>query len=270
MVALAARMEASGDQWMAGNAYREAVTAYERAYELVPSDALGRKLAQARAQAGIRPPPSAPHPAAAPPPAPSGSAPPVPVVIEAQHPAETPAGATPADKPKEEEHFRRNWYGYQTLLIDAGALILLVSAIAPANSNNGGLESALIDLSATTYIVGGPVVHLLHGRYAMSGIDLAVRAGAPLVLGVLGAAIGAAAGGSSNNSNGGFFSPAETGAIVGGVLGFSGGIVGAIVVDASVLAVDKTPLSKPTSSFRWMPRIAPIRGGANVGIGGTF
>jgi hypothetical protein len=236
---MAARFERSGDDWMMGQAYREAANAYEHAYELEPTDALSHKLLDARARAGI----SLPSP-------------------YRRAPAPVPAPVPDTDVPA--ERFRTHWYGYQPLLIDGGTLLLLIVSAAAQSGTGAGL-------TLIPYLVGGPTVHLVHGRYSTAGIDLGIRAGAPLVTGVIGFGIGAllGAGAGGSGSNGSFVSPELAGALVGGVLGFFGGIVGAVGVDAGLLSRERIPMTPP-SALQWAPTVLPTRGGAHVGVAGTF
>jgi hypothetical protein len=106
----------------------------------------------------------------------------------------------------------------------------------------------------------------------MAGIDLAVRVGAPLVSGVLGFAVGAGLGAASggNANNNGFDSPALVGAVIGGALGFCGGIAAAVAIDAGALSKERLPATPPPAAFQWAPTMLPVRGGANLGVAGTF
>ena len=144
------------------------------------------------------------------------------------------------------------WYGWQTLIVDGVAIV--VTPLEPA-------------FGIGTYLLGGPVVHTANGRPLIGIGDLGLRAGAPFVVGIAGALIGAAI----NEGNG--WNSSEFG---GFVLGFFTGIVSAVVIDASLLARERVPVTDDAA--RSAPRAASIApllsprpaGGVDVGVGGTF
>jgi hypothetical protein len=175
-------------------------------------------------------------------------------------PPATPPQAAPIEaKPK------RKWYGWQTLTADGAAL-----AMAYAAANTDGNSSALPLLALGTYALGGPIVHAANGSAGKMGISLGMRVGGPLVLGYGLYAL------SSSSSNGDSWGPAIMGAF-----GVVGGMITAVVIDATVLARKTVPAdesSEPreepapqaTTSFRITPAVAPIRGGGTIGAIGTF
>src|SRR5262245_18665439 len=71
-------------------------------------------------------------------------------------PEAPPPPATHAD-PTRSEH----WYGYQTLLADAGALLVLVAGVA---TNGRDTSQGIVIASGVAYSLGGPIVHLAHGQ----------------------------------------------------------------------------------------------------------
>ncbi len=149
---------------------------------------------------------------------------------------------------------RRVWYGWQTLTADGVALIL-ASTAGSSDSSPASLGVA----SLAVYALGGPVIHAANGSVGKMGLSLAMRVGAPLLLG---AGSYYAAGGGS----GGDWGPALI-AIGGAVVGTAG----AIAVDAAVLARKDAPSEPKAASLRIMPSVAPARGGgATVGAIGTF
>ncbi len=109
----------------------------------------------------------------------------------------------------------RHWYGWQTLLVDAGSLVLMPFGGA-------GL---------VTYAVGPPFVHAAHGRGGPALASVLMRVGLPLVLGAAGLGLGAAATPSNASNNG-----VETAPFVGALAGLVLGMFGAMAIDDAVIA----------------------------------
>jgi hypothetical protein len=148
--------------------------------------------------------------------------------------------ATAPPPPRTENH----WYGWQTLVVDAGWIMLGVLG-------SGSNSSAVSVVGIVTYFLGGPVVHWAHGHGAKGAIDLGIRLGAPVVGALLGLGIGGLADhGHTISSDGG---GATDGAIVGAVLGAFIGLVGAITVDAAVLANEDVPATSPHARAKTAP-----------------
>ena len=158
------------------------------------------------------------------------------------------------------------WYGYQTLGVDG--LALGVGALAP--SSGAGFATAAI----TTYLVGAPVIHLVHGSPGKALGDLAIRAGAPIA----GACIGGVIGILAARSNDGV--ARLEGMEVGGAYGLVAGVGLAVALDAIVLArrdaaparesAAAAPPARTAQSARIMPTVAPTSGGATAGVVGAF
>jgi hypothetical protein len=169
----------------------------------------------------------------------------------------------PADEvPKERLTEKTRWYGYQPLLIDGADLALLLVGGATGSD-------AVIGLTLVPYLLGGPIVHAIHGRYATAGIDLGIRVAAPLASALVGAGIGAALGVGLTSGGGDSSEDAAIGAVVGAVIGFGVGIPAAIAVDAAVLSREPVAAPRP-SGFQWAPSVRPTKNGANVGVMGVF
>jgi hypothetical protein len=109
----------------------------------------------------------------------------------------------------------RHWYGWQSLLVDAGSLVLMPLAGA-------GL---------VTYALGPPIVHAAHGRGGPALASVLLRVGMPLVLGAAGLGIGALAM-PSNQSNDGL----AEGPVILGLGGLVVGALGAMAIDDAVIA----------------------------------
>jgi hypothetical protein len=153
----------------------------------------------------------------------------------------------------EPRHVQR-WYGWQTLLTDGGALVLLATG-AQSNDPN----STILEASLATYVLGGPVVHLAHGRLAPAGTSLLLRIGLPM--GGLG--LGLFAGGCSLDA---CSSPGTL------VAGMAVGVISAIAVDAGVLSYEdvEVPASSVPASVRLAPLYDAKRRPAGLGLVGVF
>ncbi len=159
---------------------------------------------------------------------------------------------------------RSHWYGWQTLIVDGGWIV-----------GGGGLTGTSPAVGAVVvvggYFLGPPIVHWAHGNVGRGFADLGIRVGAPLLLGVGGYALF----NSDRNSN--EFAGAA-GAAVGAVLG----MIGAIVIDAAVLARESddeddddamgaAPRRSARTPATFAPLIAPrAEGGAIFGLSGTL
>ena len=179
--------------------------------------------------------------------------------------APAPRPAVPAEvpvEPVEREELpkaRGEWYGYETLLVDGAGLGLGAGTVA------GGIPLGIAGLA--TYVLGGPIVHAVHGQGGKVGIDLAVRLGAPAVGMATGAAIGCAMFSCSKGDFAGF------GAFILGGVGAGVGALTAIVIDAAVLANEP---AAPAKAKPWngkptfTPQVSALPGGGSLGVGGAF
>jgi hypothetical protein len=187
-------------------------------------------------------------------------------VPEAREARREALGGVGGGAPDREAPTRREWYGWQTLIVD-GAWI--VGASASGAGNQAGLAAAFV---VSGYVVAPPIVHFAHGEIGRGFADLGIRVGAPLVLGLVGFA---ALSGQPSPGNDGI-GPGAVGAILGSGLG----MLVAVVLDASVLAyrtVDEEDAlrSAPRRHARvpvtMTPFLAPRReGGAVLGVSGAL
>jgi hypothetical protein len=129
-----------------------------------------------------------------------------------------------------------------------------------------------------TYLVGGPFVHVMHGAVGKGFGDFGLRLATPIVVGLLGGLVGTAAyqspscnpGGSCDDGLGRLGGSLE-GFAIGGVLG----IVGAVAMDAALLAYE--PLGQHRGDLEPPPRqphqqaihIEPSVGVTPERLGGT-
>ena len=206
------------------------------------------------------------HASAAPEPEASGSVPPV------------------ADASAAGQKMERIWYGWQTLLLDAGALGAMGAA---AGARDPSVASALAGISLSTYALGPPIVHAFHGNGETALKSGGMRLFLPPAAAFAGAGIGGLVGlfggaalGAGDYQTGpvwGGFVGLLVGAVVGGVGGFGVGYVGAVVVDASKFsyeeapAIEKQALAPKPAVWTVEPRVSlSAKGGAQIGIGGAF
>jgi len=203
-------------------------------------------VAPAEAPEAPAPTPSAPE--AAPASAPAASAP---TLVERE--------TAPKKRRVETEEAPREWYGYQTLLVDVAGIGMGVGAAG------GGYPLAIAGLA--TYVVGGPIVHAAHGHGGKVGLDLGIRLGAPTAGAFTGAGLACAAGGCRGTYG-------ALGAVAGGLLGIGIGAITAIVIDAAVIA--REPAERREEVAKWdgkpivRPEVTSLPGGGAVGVGGAF
>jgi len=139
----------------------------------------------------------------------------------------SPAYAWPQQQPppESEPKLESNWYGWQTLIVDGVWLFGLSAA-----------DEQSATLIVGTYVLGGPIVHWSHGNVGRGFGSLALRLGAPL-----GLALAFASGCDSSDG--------DMGCIGSVVAGAALGVVGAVVLDASVLAREEVPIEDSALSI---------------------
>ncbi len=156
------------------------------------------------------------------------------------------------------------WYGEQILAVDFGSIFLALPTFG---------------VSLAGLVVGGPIVHWAHGNPGRAVGSLALRGG----MGGLGAMLAFAVsegarrredeecarkGYSGESCYGDFGDLRGVGAAA---IGFAVGLIGASVIDATVLAWEDAPAATPTSTgLRVAPTFAMVEGGGTLGIVGVF
>jgi hypothetical protein len=158
--------------------------------------------------------------------------------------------------PVPEEPRERVWYGWQILLADAGAL-------AVAGIAQGAHAPPLGFAASGGYGAAAPVVHFLHGHVDKGMASLGLRIGAPLLLGIAAYAVAPAPRDDGARSLG--MDSRTFAAAMGATLGMGA----AIALDAGVIAREDAPIASG-DGFSVAPTAAPVRGGAAVGVTGTF
>lgn len=179
--------------------------------------------------------PLAPEPTPAPvlaAPAPAPAAPPAPQPTPAAPAAPEDEGIHPL--PVEESSSR--WYGWQTLATDGGAVLLIAASLATIDGSRDTASEALAWGALGAYALGAPVVHFAHSNPGRGLGSVAMRIGGPIVLGFVGTVLEDCRGGGHDFCG-----------LSGALLGASAGILGAVAVDAAVLAYDEQPESNASS-----------------------
>lgn len=155
---------------------------------------------------------------------------------------------------------KERWYGWQTLLTDAGAITLTIVLTANADERDDAAVIGAFVIGASTFALGGPIVHGAHGHWGKAGVSLALRAGLSLIGGAIGAGIGA-------DSCSQYVYDHEGCAIGYGVLGLIAGATTAVIVDAAVLAREIVPAP---ARDHVMFVFTPVRSGGGLTLVGRF
>jgi hypothetical protein len=163
-----------------------------------------------------------------------------------------PSGTAPEPAPA------RVWYGWQTLIVDAGSVAIWSASFLPPGGSTGNL--VLEWGGVIPYVVGAPVVHGFHRRMGTVLGDVALRLALPTVGAFVGGVIA-----SPHCSSGDAFCLAD-----GIIFGLYGGAGVAMALDAAVLAYEKPRPSATSKNVRWGPTVAVDHRGASVGIAGAF
>jgi hypothetical protein len=159
-----------------------------------------------------------------------------------------------------------HWYGGETLLADGLSVGLIVLGEASRSS------AAIVGLAG--YVLGGPIVHAAHGRVGIAFADLALRLGAPLLMGVVGGMIDLATSGPCRED---LCLPGLAGAAIGVLAGH----VTAVTLDAAALAYEpaspaaslpRMPSGATTApvALRLLPSVAVGPQGVSAGLAGSF
>lgn len=168
-----------------------------------------------------------------------------------------PHAAEPVDPP-------RRWYGGQILPIDLAAVFLGLSAIAVKSDLDRPPSTIMLGGALTVFVLGGPVVHLLHDHLDRAAGDLLLRVGAPVFCGFLGAVIAPQPGASNTE-----FGPRHNlgNQILGAEIGFSVGLAAAVILDATLLAYEPV---EPRGATWLAPSLTFVGRAPAFGLTGTF
>lgn len=153
------------------------------------------------------------------------------------------------------------WYGYQTLLFDGAALVMMGAGVSRAPVFLAG---------AAGYAVGPPLVHIANGSAGGAAASFGVRVLTP----ILGAIGGWGVGHATCRDD----SSTDCGSLVAG-LGFVSGMAVATTLDATMFAYERADKPKPMpdeppatihTSLRVTPRVERDLRGAILAASGTF
>jgi hypothetical protein len=163
-------------------------------------------------------------------------------------PGMTPAAPLPA--PEIAPEIAPADYRWQVVAADVVSVVLAFS-----RSGTG------IRLGGLTYVLGGPIIHAVHGQGARMGVSLALRVGLPIALALTGAGL-------AHHDCSPDDDDCDNGSLGGGILGFGVGIVTAMVVDSVVIA-GAVKVRKHTGAT-WAPQIAMTPQHVGLGVVGRF
>lgn len=157
----------------------------------------------------------------------------------------------------------RGWYGWQTLVSDGASVMAFAGALALYRPSSGGaqdLSAGLLVLAGSGYLVGAPALHLAHDAPWKAAGSLGMRLGLPAAGLFAGLAVAPRCSGLRCMDG-----------LGSGALGALLGLVGAIVVDAAVLAFEPAPIAAKrlgvASAWNLAPRVDPLRGEVGVTLG---
>jgi hypothetical protein len=158
------------------------------------------------------------------------------------------------------------WYGWQSLSTDGGSLALLIAGASVGKSGGEVMDI----LGATAFVFGSPLIHLGHEHPGKALGSFALRAVAPVGTMFTGALLGGLVTSGHSSEREDNLSGIGYGALIGGI----SGTVLTILIDDLVIAREKAqepPPPPPEEAHVTIePRIGTVRGGATLGIGGTF
>lgn len=171
------------------------------------------------------------------------------------------------ESPPRERSPVKVWYGLPILAID-------VSAVAIAHVGLFAKAPALIYIGGGAYLVGGPIVHIVHGSGLRALGSFGLRAALPTGLGLLGALVGYELFGGSNNNNTDGYGPL-VGLVLGGYAGGMSGIVAASSIDIAALANEEVATPPPQGGWTLRPNTSFVRDAQNartpvLGVAGSF
>jgi hypothetical protein len=156
------------------------------------------------------------------------------------------------------------WYGWQTLLTDAGAITLTIALTASADEHDDAAVIGAFVIGASAFALGAPIVHVAHGHWGKAGISLALRLGLSLIGGAIGAGVGA-------DSCSQYVYDHEGCAVGYGVLGLIAGATTALIVDAAGLAREPAPAPAPVPARNDPVFVfTPLRSGGGLTLVGRF
>lgn len=152
---------------------------------------------------------------------------------------------------------------YRKEILVADGLSIAAMTLGPALTRDADI--AAVGLAG--YALGAPIVHLAHGRGVEAAKSFALRAGLPLVGGLIGYKLGpedTACVGSQDVYPADHAHGCSSGSLIGTLVGVLGGGVAAMYLDARYL-----PTYTKTAPT-WSASVRRTDGGAFVGVGRAF
>ena len=151
-------------------------------------------------------------------------------------------------------------YRWQLLATDAAAIAMSV-IVDQVSADGGDRPGALATLTIASYFFAAPMLHGVHRQGKRALGSFALRAGLPLLLGLLGEEIDG--------------TPecdicADTLRSDGKVIGLTAGVLIAMTVDSVVLGRPIYRRIEQPRTASWTPALRGVRGGATAGVFGTF
>jgi hypothetical protein len=159
---------------------------------------------------------------------------------------------------------KRHWYGWQTLATDGAGIALIIAGAGV--QYQGPVAATAGGVGLGSLFLGGPIVHMAHGRWGIGVLDFGMRLTLPIVGGAVAGSL---------ECTGECGGPMLAGLMIG---------LAPIWIDAGILAREDVPLEParqdhglrvPRSLARLgvtelHPTTLPTRRGLVLGMGGSF
>jgi len=189
------------------------------------------------------------------------------VSAQAEAPVAAPNAAESREVGDASEHApawpREHWYGWQTLATDGAAASQFALAVPTHNV-------AFVGLGAGTFLLGAPIVHLVHHKPWLALLDLGFRVAVPFVGVAVGADMDSRTPGHCYGSPDIACEPSTKYIEIGGAISMA--TVAAL--DAAFFSYEPARPEQPRygGGGRWVlaPSVALVPRGGRVGLSGSF
>ncbi len=164
---------------------------------------------------------------------------------------------------------KRVWYGWQTLVVvGASTAFGFITGLSGGLAGSGVVVFGGAGLGSGGILLGGPIVHWVHGHVGRGFGAFGINLGMPLVSGALGIGVTCLTGACGNRGHEADFVP---GFIVGAGLG----LIGAITIDVAVPSYDEnvpvaSTVSRRMPSWTLVPDLKMTREKTTFGFAGVF